>query len=65
MGGLGPAGASLGAGTNGATGTFTTAVPIQPGLNQLQTYSGSIDQDGNVSRSRTRRATGSASTSAS
>jgi hypothetical protein len=53
QGGLGPAGASVSAGTAGVTGTFSTAVPIQPGLNQTQTYTGTIDSAGNVTTSRT------------
>ena len=53
MGGLGPAGVSLTAGTSGVTGTFTTTEEMNPGLNQTQTYSLTAGNDGKLTGSRT------------
>ena len=53
QGGIGPAGASLTAGTSGITGTFSTAEEMNPGLNQTQTNSLTLGNDGNVTQSRT------------
>jgi len=53
MGGIGPAGVSLTAGTSGLTGTFTTAENLNPGLNQTQTNSLTMGNDGKLTGSQT------------
>jgi hypothetical protein len=53
MGGIGPAGISLTAGTSGITGTFTTAEEMNPGLNQTQTNSLTMGNDGKLTGSQT------------
>ena len=53
MGGIGPAGASLTVGTSGLTGTFTTAEEMNPGLNQTQTHSLTLGNDGKLTGSQT------------
>jgi hypothetical protein len=53
MGGLGPAGVSLTAGTSGVTGTFTTTEEMNPGLNQTQTNSLTYGNDGKLTASQT------------
>ncbi len=50
--GLGPVGGSLTAGTAGVTATGTYGVPINPGMEQTTTYSGTLNNDGSFTSTR-------------